>query len=78
MSLVRSRQALEHFADQTANLAAHPFQPTQCDHQGFRDSDLPSRYFLKRSKVDISQNVKFLSGYFDRSRSDQEGMPISR
>ena len=34
--------------------------------------------FLKRSKIDISRNVKFLSGYFDRSRSDQEGMPISR
>ena len=39
---------------------------------------MSSRYFLKRSKIDISQNVKFLSGYFDRSRSDQEGMPISR
>jgi hypothetical protein len=34
---------------------------------------LSSRYFLKRSKIDISQNVKF-----DRSRSDQEGMTSSR
>ena len=34
--------------------------------------------FLKRSKIDISRNMNFLSGYFDRSRSDQEGMPISR
>ena len=34
--------------------------------------------FLTRSKIDISQNVNFLSGYLDRSRSDQEGMPISR
>jgi len=40
-------------------------------------SYLSSRYILKRSKIDISRNVKFLSGYFDRSRSDQEGMPIS-
>jgi hypothetical protein len=26
-----------------------------------QQSDLSSRYFLKRSKIDISQNVKFLS-----------------
>jgi DNA-binding transcriptional LysR family regulator len=35
--------------------------------------DLSSCYFLKRSKIDISQTVKF-----DRSRSDQEGMTSSR
>ena len=60
------------------NLLAHSFQPPQGGHHGFQESDLSSLYFLKRSKIDISQNVKFLSGYFDRSRSDQEGMPIPR
>jgi hypothetical protein len=29
--------------------------------------DLSSRYFLKRSKIDISQNVKFLFVCFERS-----------
>ena len=59
MSLVRSRQALEHFAGQTANLPAHAFGPTWCDHQGFRDSDFCSCYFLTRSKTDISGKVRF-------------------
>ena len=59
MSLVRSRQALQHFAGQTANLPAHAFGPTWCDHQGFRDSDFCSCYFLTHLKIDISQNVKF-------------------
>ena len=33
---------------------------------------LSSCYFLKRSKIDISQNVKLLSGYFECSQRNPD------
>ena len=38
--------------------------------------DLSSRCFLTRSKIGISRNVKFLSEYFDRNRSNQDPSPV--
>ena len=72
------RRALEQFGDETANPPALPWPGAlmrklrflgvgflfMLFSQAFED-----RYFTKR---------EILSGYFDRSRRDQEGMPISR
>src|SRR4029077_8732752 len=40
-----------------------------------RSHSLPC-FFLKRSKIDISRNVKCLSEYFYRSRSNQDPSPV--
>jgi hypothetical protein len=50
----------------------------KCRNRSREQSDLSSHYFLKRSKIDISDNARFPSGYFDCSRYDHEGMPTLR